>query len=80
MAKVVVYSKDGCSFCLKAKRLLTSKNIGFEEVDLAYESQDNIRKLVAQTGTRSIPQIFVDDQFIGGFNELQKLIMEDKLK
>jgi len=78
-AKYVIYTKDGCSFCEKSKRLLRSKSIGYDEIDLAYQTQAQIKELIAKTGVRTLPQIFVDGQYVGGFAELQQMMIEGKL-
>ena len=69
--KAVVWSKDACPFCVQAKALLESKGIKFEERNV---SKDWTREqlLEAVPNARTLPQIFVDEQLIGGFTELRK--------
>ena len=69
--KAVVWSKDSCSFCVQAKGLLKQKGIEFEERNI---NQDWTREqlLEAVPDARTLPQIFVDDKLVGGFNELRK--------
>ena len=71
MTRAVVWSKDGCSHCLQAKALLESRGIEFEERNI---SQDWTREqlLAAVPNARTLPQIFLDDKLVGGFNELRK--------
>jgi glutaredoxin len=71
MTKAVVWSKDGCSHCVQAKSLLASKGIEIEERNV---SQDWTREqlLEAVPNARTLPQIFLDDELIGGFIELRK--------
>ena len=72
MAKVTLYSADWCPFCIRAKKLLEEKKIPFEEINV--DQHPGIReKIVKQTGHRTIPQIFINDEFIGGFSELSEL-------
>ncbi len=78
MANITLYTKDNCAFCTSAKRLLTSNNIVFDEVDLT-KDPSVLLELVAKTGHRTVPQIFVEDTFIGGFTELVRLNSEGKL-
>jgi len=69
--KAVVWSKDSCLYCVQAKGLLKSKDIEFEERNI---DQDWTREqlLEAVPTARTLPQIFVDDKLIGGFNELRR--------
>ena len=69
--KAVVYSKYHCPFCDQAKALLKAKNIPFEEKKIGdgYTKED---LLEAVPTARTVPQVFLDDQLIGGFTELKK--------
>jgi glutaredoxin 3 len=69
--KAVVWSKNQCPFCVQAKALLESKGIEFEERNV---STDWTREqlLEAVPTARTLPQIFLDDNYIGGFTELRK--------
>jgi len=72
MAQVTVYTALVCPFCVRAKRLLDHKGVAYEEVDV---SSDAARrdKMVADSGRRTVPQIFIDGLPIGGYQELQIL-------
>jgi len=69
--KAVVWSKYHCPFCDQAKALLKAKNIPFEEKKIGdgYTKED---LLEAVPTARTDPQVFLDDQLIGGFTELKK--------
>ena len=69
--KAVVWSKDACPFCDQAKNLLKLKGIEYEERNI---SSDWTREqlLEAVPDARTVPQIFLDEQLIGGFTELRK--------
>jgi glutaredoxin len=69
--KAVVWSKNQCPFCDQAKNLLRLKGIEYEERNI---SKDWTREqlLEAVPTARTVPQIFLDDQLIGGFTELKK--------
>ena len=69
--KAVVWSKDSCPFCVQAKALLELKGIEFEERNV---SRDWTREqlLEAVPTARTLPQIFLDKEYIGGFTELRK--------
>jgi glutaredoxin len=69
--QAIVWSKDACPFCVQAKALLESRGIEFEERNV---SKDWTREqlLEAVPDARTLPQIFLDEQHIGGFTELRK--------
>jgi glutaredoxin 3 len=72
MARVVVYSTPSCPFCIRAKRLLEARHVPYDEIDVAED--DVLREdLVRRTGRRTVPQIFIDGESIGGFEELAAL-------
>lgn len=69
--KAVVWSKSNCSYCDKAKALLTQRGIAFEErrIGDGYTRED---LLAAVPSAKTVPQIFLDQELIGGFTELEK--------
>ncbi|MCD6727658.1 MAG: glutaredoxin [Solirubrobacteraceae bacterium] len=69
MASVIMYSTDPCSFCARAKELLTKRGIDFEEVSLARDPGGRAA-LHERTGMLSFPQIVIDGEVLGGFREL----------
>jgi glutaredoxin len=73
--KAIVWSKDQCPYCDQAKALLKSRNIEFEERNV---SQDWTREqlLEAVPNARTVPQIFLDGELVGGFTELRKKLIE----
>ncbi len=77
--KVVIYSKKLCPYCVRAKEFFKQKNIVFEEVDLT-DNYDEIDKLKKKTGHMTMPQIFIDDVFIGGYTDLMDKISNGDLK
>ena len=73
MAKVMMYSTAVCPYCINAERLLTSKGvmeINKIRVDLNPEQR---LEMMEKTGRRTVPQIFINNQHIGGFDELRAL-------
>jgi glutaredoxin len=68
--KAIVWSKDHCPYCDQAKALLKQKGIEFEERNM---SRDWTREqlLEAVPTARTVPQIFIDEELVGGFNELK---------
>ena len=71
MAKALVWSKNNCPFCVQAKNLLKLKNIEFEERNIN-EEWTREQLLEAVPTARTLPQIFLDDNYIGGFTELRR--------
>ncbi|HKX13062.1 MAG TPA: glutaredoxin [bacterium] len=68
MVKVRVYTTAYCPFCDAAKRLLKQRNIAFEEIDV---SEGSARaELKNRTGWRTVPQVFLGEELIGGYQEL----------
>lgn len=71
--KFTIYTTNYCPYCHAAKRLLESKKIAYEEIDVT--DDDKMRdKLVEVTGQETVPQIFVDDKPVGGYNDLVKYL------
>lgn len=76
--KVIIYTTDYCGYCKRAKALLSQKGITFEEINV--EGDDEKRAwLIEQTGQRTVPQIFINEKSIGGYDELSALDRSGKL-
>ena len=69
--KAVVWSKDACPFCVQAKSLLSLKGIEYEERNINKDWTKE-QLLEAVPTARTLPQIFLDTEYVGGFNELKK--------
>jgi glutaredoxin 3 len=69
--KAIVWSKDQCPFCVQAKALLDSKGIEYEERNVSKDWTKE-QLLEAVPTARTLPQVFLDEELIGGFNELRK--------
>jgi glutaredoxin 3 len=74
MSKAIVWSKDACPFCLQAKALLESKGIEYEERNIN-EGYTKEQLLESVPTARTLPQIFLDDEYVGGFTELKKKLL-----
>ena len=74
-ANAIVWSKDNCTFCDQAKALLEQRNIAYEEKKIGhgYSREDLLESVPT---ARTVPQIFVNNNYIGGFTELRKYIEE----
>jgi glutaredoxin 3 len=78
MTKVIIYTKANCPYCDWAKQLLDHKKLSYQEfrVDLDHEKRDEMERL---SGKRTVPQIFINDQVIGGFDDLSALSKSGEL-
>ena len=79
MKKIKIYSMAVCPYCVKAKNLLKQRGLTYEEEMIDDWADDQWDELVARTRMKTVPQIFVDDQLIGGFQELADLDAESQL-
>ena len=79
MAKVVIYSKDPCPYCVAAKKFLQNRGIEFQEIDLTGKDEE-INKIKATTGWQTMPIIMINEKLIGGFTDLKTLEAEGKLE
>jgi alkyl hydroperoxide reductase subunit F len=72
MAQIEIYTKQWCPYCLKAKALLRAKDVAYDEVDV---TSDEARQaeMVERSGMRSVPQIFLDGEKVGGYDDLARL-------
>lgn len=73
MAKVEIYTKFGCPYCTRAKRLLTDKGAAFEEHDITLGGPQRGEMIDRAGGRTTVPQIFIDGRHIGGSDDLAAL-------
>jgi glutaredoxin 3 len=72
MKPVTIYTTPYCPFCVRAKKLLTQKNVAYEEIDVS--TDDDARdKLMQRTGQQTVPQIYIGEQHVGGSDDLYEL-------
>jgi glutaredoxin 3 len=72
MAKVLMYSTGVCPFCLMAERLLKSKGADIEKVRIDLEPERR-QEMMERTGRRTVPQIYVGERHVGGYDDLAAL-------
>jgi len=72
MAKIEIYTKPMCPYCIRAKALLDKKKVIYSETN-AFISADKRREMNDRSGRNTFPQIFIDDKHIGGCDELMAL-------
>ena len=80
MKKITIYTGPFCNYCDAAKRLLSRNNATYTEIDIAKVEGAMDEMISKANGKRTIPQIFFDDQHIGGYDEVRTLEKENKLK
>ncbi len=71
--QIDIYTDMLCSYCALAKRLLKAKNISFHEIDVTSDSNARAEMRKRAEGRRTVPQIFIDDMYIGGYDDLYLL-------
>ena len=80
MKLVTIYTGPRCNYCEAAKRLLTRNNAPYKEIDISIIEGAMDEMIKKANGKRTIPQIFFDDQHIGGYDEVRALEKENKLQ
>lgn len=79
MSKIEIYSKDVCPYCVRAKKLFVKKNVEFTEIDISNDSERRDAMIKRANGRQTVPQIFINDQHIGGCDDLYALDAAGKL-
>ena len=79
MKKVIIYTGPMCNFCSAAKHLLNKKKISYTEFDIAIDSSKRQEMQERTKGARTIPQIFIGETYVGGYQELKALEVQGKL-
>ena len=80
MKSVTIYTGPLCNFCDAAKRLLARNNVEYKEINIATVDGAMDEMITKANGKRTIPQIFFDDQHIGGYDDVRALEKENKLQ
>lgn len=78
MGKVIIYSKQSCPYCVRAKKLLDSKKIMYQEIHVD-EEPAKLKEMMERSGRKTVPQIFINDKSIGGFDDLHALNQSGEL-
>ena len=73
MAKVEIYTKFGCPYCVRAKRLLDMKGAAYEEYDITMGGPKRAEMIQRANGRLTVPQIFIDGRHVGGSDDLAAL-------
>ncbi|MCZ6809744.1 MAG: glutaredoxin 3 [Proteobacteria bacterium] len=67
--RIVIYGTEKCAHCAAARMLLTKKRLSFDDIKISGDDKLS-EEMLHLSGSRSVPQIFINDQLIGGFDEL----------
>ena len=78
--EILIYSSYNCGYCDRAKKLLKEKNISYREINIQDNPTEREVMLKKANGKRTVPQIFINEVHIGGFQELHKIVIEGNLK
>ena len=70
---IVMYSSSWCGYCARARALLEGKGVAFREIKVDEDPADRAAMLARSNGRRTVPQIFIADRHVGGFDELYAL-------
>lgn len=73
MQTIKIVTKDACSYCAAAKSLLQTKQLDYEEIHVTNQAEQ-ARELLSKSSQRTMPQVFIDGESIGGFTELNQLV------
>jgi glutaredoxin 3 len=73
MASIIIYSSKRCPFCDRAKDLLTSKGLEYTEIRVDLDQTEFENMLEKSNGRRTVPQIFINNHHVGGFDDLWEL-------
>lgn len=79
MAAVTIYTRTMCPYCVRAVSLLKKKGVNFEEIDAGFDVKKKSEMVQRANGARTFPQIFINDDHIGGCDEMMALEHQGKL-
>ena len=79
MANIVIYSTESCGYCQRAKQLFDQKGVTYTEIRVDLDPQERMTMVARSGGRRTVPQIFINDQLIGGCDDLMALASNGKL-
>ena len=78
MTRIQIYSTRQCPYCVQAKTLLQAKGLDYTETDVA-DDIEILQEMITRSGKRTVPQIFIDGNPVGGYDELSRLNATGKL-
>lgn len=75
---IEIFTKDYCGYCRRAKELLEARNLDYDEIDITHDP-DLAEEVVERTGRKTVPQIFIEGQAVGGYDDLVALDISGEL-
>lgn len=78
MPEVVMYCTEVCPFCQRAEKLLKSKGVTINKIRVD-QDRSKLKEMIKRTGRNTVPQIYIGDKHVGGFDELSELDIMDEL-
>lgn len=78
MSTITMYSTGTCPYCVQAESLLKRKGLAVNKIRIDQNASE-FDNMIAKTGKRTVPQIFIDDQYVGGFDNLVALDRDGRL-
>lgn len=79
MASITLYTTQLCGYCRAAKQLLMRKGLEFEEISVDWDPELRDTMMERSGGRRTVPQIFINERHVGGYQDLASLDRENKL-
>ena len=79
MKNIIIYSSNNCGYCELAKSLLESLNYQYQEINIQEMPDKRDEMLRKSNGRRTVPQIFISDVHVGGYDELNRLYLKGEL-
>lgn len=70
--EIVIYTRAFCGYCIAARKLLKKKGVSYEEIDTTLNAKHK-REMIERSGRHTVPQIFIDEQHIGGYDDMDDL-------
>lgn len=69
MKKILIYTTNTCPYCIMAKKFLQDKQLSYTEIRVDLDDEER-EKMITRSGRRTVPQIFIDEELIGGYDDL----------
>ena len=79
MAKIEIYSTTYCPYCTRAKALMDAKDLDYTEIDVTGDDDARMALVAKSGGRKTVPQIFINGQIVGGYDDLRALEESGKL-
>ena len=77
---IIVYSSNNCAYCSRAKMLLDTLDLSYKEINIQIDLNERDIMLSRSNGRRTVPQIFINNQHIGGYDDLVKIVSNGEYK